>query len=63
MKEKITTVNDDPQFKEVSDSVTRCQLELLKVGERSAQVELEILNIKTTSRKMTANGISSSQAA
>ena len=48
MKEKITTVNDDPQFKEVSDSVTRCQLELLAVTDHHAQIEMEVLGIKET---------------
>jgi hypothetical protein len=42
---QIKTVGDDPQFKEASDAVERCQLELLRVAERSAEIELQILNI------------------
>lgn len=47
MKE-LKSVNDDPEFKAMSDAVQRCQLELVGVADRSAQLELEILNIKTT---------------
>jgi hypothetical protein len=42
----IKTVNDDLQFKEASNAVERCQLELLRVAERSSAIESEILGIK-----------------
>ena len=45
MKE-IKTLSDDPQFKEASDAVERCQLELLKIAERSSEIESEILALK-----------------
>jgi hypothetical protein len=45
MKE-IKSVSDDPGFREASDAVERCQLELLRVAERSSAIESEILGIK-----------------
>lgn len=47
MKE-IKTVSDDPEFVRCNDAIRNCQAELLKVGERSAQVEFELLGIKQT---------------
>jgi len=39
-------VNDDPEFKQASEAVERCQLELLRVADRSRAIESEILGIK-----------------
>lgn len=50
MKE-VKSVSDDHEFKEVSGAVERCQLELIRVADRSAEVELQILNTQTTQPK------------
>ena len=47
MKE-INSVSDDPEFKEASAALERCQTELLKVADRSSAIEIEILSIKET---------------
>src|SRR5687767_10417765 len=45
---KEIRLGDNPEFVRCNDTVQQCQAELLKVIDRSAQVELELLNIKQT---------------